>query len=93
MKKSKAMDIRFHWIRDRIRQQHMQVIWQEGENNLADFFTKALPRHTHQARMKELMQIPIKYNNHFYLSTKIIILLIYYCKLITLTIDKVRYYN
>jgi hypothetical protein len=65
MKKSKAMDMRFHWIRDRIRHQHMQVTGQEWENNLADFFTKAIPSHTHQARMKELMQIPIKDNNHF----------------------------
>jgi len=40
-KRSKAVDMRFHWIRDRIRQGHFHVEWQPGSTNLADFFTKA----------------------------------------------------
>jgi hypothetical protein len=40
-KRSKAVDMRFHWIRDRIRQGHFKVEWQPGSTNLADFFTKA----------------------------------------------------
>jgi hypothetical protein len=40
-KRSKAIDMRFHWIRDRIRQKHFKVEWKPGLNNLADFFTKA----------------------------------------------------
>ncbi len=40
-KRSKAMDMRFHWIRDRIRQKHFHVEWKPGTTNLADFFTKA----------------------------------------------------
>jgi hypothetical protein len=40
-KRSKAVDMRFHWIRDRIRQEHFKVEWQPGSTNLADYFTKA----------------------------------------------------
>ena len=40
-KRSKAVDMRFHWIRDRIRQGHFKVEWKPGSTNLADFFTKA----------------------------------------------------
>ena len=40
-KRSKAVDMRFHWIRDRVRQGHFTVNWQPGATNLADFFTKA----------------------------------------------------
>jgi hypothetical protein len=39
-KRSQAMDMRFHWIRDRIRQGHFRVYWKPGTDNLADFFTK-----------------------------------------------------
>ena len=40
-KRSKAIDVRFHWIRDRVRQNHFLVEWKPGSTNLADFFTKA----------------------------------------------------
>ena len=43
LSKSKAMDMRFHWIRDRVKQGHFEVSWIAGEENIADFFTKALP--------------------------------------------------
>jgi len=40
-KRSKAFDMRFHWIKDRVKQKHFEVIWEPGSTNLADFFTKA----------------------------------------------------
>jgi hypothetical protein len=40
-KRSKAFDMRFHWIRDRVRQGHFQVRWEPGLTNLADLLTKA----------------------------------------------------
>jgi hypothetical protein len=46
--KSKAMDMRFHWIRDRIKQGQFRVLWAPGKSNIADFFTKALPVYEHQ---------------------------------------------
>jgi hypothetical protein len=37
---SKAIDMRFYWVRDRVRQGHFQVHWKKGANNLAGYFTK-----------------------------------------------------
>jgi hypothetical protein len=48
-KRSKAIDMRYHWVRDRIRNGQFVVTWIKGADNLADFFTKALPVHRHQA--------------------------------------------
>ncbi len=39
-KRSKSMDMRFYWIRDRVRQGHFQVFWQPGKQNRADYYTK-----------------------------------------------------
>jgi hypothetical protein len=57
-KRTKSIDMRFHWIRDRIRQGHFRVSWRKGENNLADFFTKALPVHTHKSLMPLIVFTP-----------------------------------
>jgi hypothetical protein len=43
MRKSKAIDMRFHWIRDRSDQGQFDVKWQPAASNLADYFTKTLP--------------------------------------------------
>ena len=40
-KRSKAMDMRYHWIRDQVCQNKFKVIWEAGKYNLADYFTKA----------------------------------------------------
>ena len=66
LRKGKAIDMRFHWIRDRILQQQFQVLWRKGSNNLADFFTNALPVHTHQSLMPFLVNTPIDRNNPFH---------------------------
>ena len=55
-KKSKSIDMRFHWVRDRVKQHQFIVYWKEGKANLADFFTKPLPIHEHQRIMKYLVQ-------------------------------------
>jgi hypothetical protein len=47
-KLSKAFDMKFHWIRDRVGQGHFEVIWAKGTENLADLFTKALAVHKHK---------------------------------------------
>ena len=48
---SKAIDMRFHWTRDRIRQGHFRVFWKRGVDNLADYFTKEHPvRHCRNMR-------------------------------------------
>ena len=46
--KSRSMDMRFFWIKDRIRQKQFLVYWGPGKKNLADYFTKHFPASTHR---------------------------------------------
>ena len=39
-RRSKAMDMRFYWLRDRVRQQQFHVHWKPGQSNLGDYPTK-----------------------------------------------------
>jgi hypothetical protein len=39
-KLSKAMDMRYHWLTDRVRQKQFDVYWRPGRENLADYHTK-----------------------------------------------------
>jgi hypothetical protein len=39
-RRSKAMDMRFYWVRDRHRQKQFHVHWKRGQENLADYPTK-----------------------------------------------------
>ena len=32
--------MRYHWLRDRSTQSQLQVYWDHGSNNYADYFTK-----------------------------------------------------
>jgi Reverse transcriptase (RNA-dependent DNA polymerase) len=57
-KRTKSIDMRFHWIRDRILQKQFTVTWRKGVDNLADFFTKPLPVHLHQSLMPLLVHVP-----------------------------------
>jgi hypothetical protein len=36
-KRTKAMDVRFYWIKDRVRQGQFKVYWGPGFQNLADY--------------------------------------------------------
>ncbi len=46
-KRSKAIDMRFHWIRDRVRQAQFTIAYILTSQNLADYFTKHLPYDLH----------------------------------------------
>jgi hypothetical protein len=39
-RRSKAIDMRFYWIRDRIKQGQFMIHWGAGKDNLADYFTR-----------------------------------------------------
>jgi hypothetical protein len=39
-KKTKAMDMRYHWLTDRVRQKKIDVHWRPGHENLGDYHTK-----------------------------------------------------
>jgi hypothetical protein len=42
-KRTKAMDMRFHWLRDREAQGQFKIYWRPEGTNLADYFTKHHP--------------------------------------------------
>ena len=48
-KKSKAMDMRFYWIHDRIEQGKFRVFWRPGPENLGDYHSKHHPPEHHIA--------------------------------------------
>ena len=48
-KRSKAIDIVFYWIRDRVRQGQYTIIWSKGKTNCADYFSKHHAASHHQA--------------------------------------------
>jgi len=52
-RRSKAMDMRFYWLRDRENQQQFNIYWSKGEGNLADYFTKHHPA-SHHKRMRKI---------------------------------------
>jgi hypothetical protein len=39
-KRKKGMDMRFYWIKDRVKQGQFKIYWGPGFKNLADYFTK-----------------------------------------------------
>jgi hypothetical protein len=68
IKRTKSIDMRFHWIRDRVQRGEFTVHWRKGVYNLADFFTKPLPVHHHQRLMPLLIRTPPGVNNTFHTS-------------------------
>jgi hypothetical protein len=47
LKCSKAIDMRYFWIRDRVKQQQYSIHWAPGPANQADYFTKTHPIKTY----------------------------------------------
>jgi hypothetical protein len=39
-KRSKPMDMRFYWVKDRVEQGQFNVGWEPGDTNMVDYFTK-----------------------------------------------------
>lgn len=48
-RRSKAIDMRFYWVRDRVRQGQFRIHWKPGQDNLADYFTKHHPASHHRS--------------------------------------------
>ena len=47
--RSKGMDMRYYWLRDRVSQGQFIITWKTGAVNLADYFTKHHPASHHKA--------------------------------------------
>ena len=57
-KRTKAMDMRFHWLRDREAQGQFKIYWRPGKMNLADYFTKHhAPAHHVNVRAEFLTRV------------------------------------
>ena len=57
-RRSKAIDMRFYWIRDRVRQGQFFIYWRKGSINLADYFTKHHAASHHIAIRSTILQAP-----------------------------------
>jgi hypothetical protein len=53
-KRSKAMDMRYHWLTDRVRQKQFNVYWRPGREHLGDYHTKHHAAQ-HQKDMRHLI--------------------------------------
>ena len=42
-KRSKAIDMRYHWIRDRVSLKDFNIVWRAGKDSIADYLTKPHP--------------------------------------------------
>ena len=51
--RSKAIDMRFYWLVDRVQQGQFNVCWDSGKKNLADHFTKHHPP-THHKQVRPI---------------------------------------
>ena len=54
-KRTKAMDMRFHWLRDRECQKQFRIYWRPGKLNYADYWTKHHPAAHHKGVRKEFI--------------------------------------
>jgi hypothetical protein len=64
-RRSKAMDMRFYWVKDRVRQGQFTIHWRRGADNLADYFTKHhSPAHHRLMRSRYLLELHQPTNKH-----------------------------
>jgi len=58
MKRSKAFDMRFHWLKDRIQRHQFNLYWAPCKLNKADYFTKHHPPSHHNLMRYQYLQRP-----------------------------------
>jgi hypothetical protein len=54
-KRTKAMDMRFHWLQDRECQKQFRIYWRPGKLNYADYWTKHHAGKHHRNIQKEFL--------------------------------------
>ena len=54
-KRTKAMDMKFHWLRDRKCQEQFRIYWRPSKSNYADYWTKHHPATHHKHTRKEFL--------------------------------------
>ena len=58
-KRSKAIDMRLYWVRDRVRAKEFMVYWRRGTDNDADYFTKHHSPTHHRLKRSRYLYIPL----------------------------------
>jgi hypothetical protein len=56
LKRSKAFDMRYHWLKCRIRQRQFNLYWAPGKSNSADYFSKHHPPAHHRLMRSQYLQ-------------------------------------
>jgi hypothetical protein len=65
-KRSKAMDMQFYWIRDRVRQGQYIVYWSKGATNQGDYPSKHHHHvKTHRHHRPHYLYVPGAYDNFY----------------------------
>jgi hypothetical protein len=64
-RRSKAMDMRYYWVRDRVRQGQFVIYWKRGNTNRADYYTKHHPARHHQDMRSTSLNIPDPKQNYY----------------------------
>ena len=54
-RRTKAMDMRFHWLRDRAAQNQFRIYWRRGPSNRGDYYTKHFASAHHQSVRPEIL--------------------------------------
>ena len=62
-KRTKAMDMRFYWLRDRENQKQFRTYWMSGKTNRGDYVTKHHPSVHHQTIRPSLFTAKTKLDN------------------------------
>jgi len=57
IKRGKAIEKSYHWFRDMVRRGEFTSKWIGTDDNIADYFTKALPKARHNLLKKSLVQV------------------------------------
>jgi hypothetical protein len=57
-RRSKAIDMRFYWLRDRMRQLQFQVYWEAGARTYAEYFSKHHPTIVHDQIRHRYFHLP-----------------------------------
>jgi hypothetical protein len=56
-KRSKSWDMRFHWLHERRIRQQLNIFWDRGSKNKADYFTKHHPPKYHRFMRPKIIQM------------------------------------
>ena len=58
-KRSRAMDMRFYWVKDRVKQDHFFIFWAPSGINIADYFTKHFAPSHHRSIRPDVLHVPL----------------------------------